>query len=85
MVFISEMSHVLKDEPIHLKRLRNHFETLSGGDFTPDFIPDNLQIIGLLMGHRQLYSTDEFSEYSMDISQGCNEELRIRYVGKTSI
>ena len=68
--------------PLSLKSLRIHFEALAGGDYPEDYVPNNLNVIGLLMGYRRLHYTAEFSEYSMDISQGCNEELRIRYIGE---
>ena len=76
------MSVIDWKRPLNLKALRVHFEALAGADYPMEYVPNNLSLVGLLMGYRRLYHTEEFSEYSMDISQGCNEEIRIRYVGK---
>ena len=67
-------------EPLDLKQVRGYFENAEA-ETALDGIPDNLCIVGIISGYRVVQKNSDFKEIYFDVSQGHDDELRLRYIG----
>ena len=67
-------------EPLDLKQVPGYFENFEV-ETAFDAIPDNLCIVGIISGYRVVQKNSDFKEIYFDVSQGHDDELRLRYIG----
>ena len=66
--------------PFCMSEARLHFESKDGQYSEADF-PQHFTIVGLISGHRRVQLDPDLTQVYLELTQGMNEEFRLRYEG----
>ena len=66
--------------PLCLSDARRYFER-SEGLFLESDLPPNLSIVGVISGYRRQQWDPDFTQVTLEVTQGLNEEFRFSYEG----
>ena len=72
--------------PLCLTTARKYFErNFCGEDFYDTDVPASSYLMGVVTGYRLVRTDYDSTHVCLDLSQGSNEEFRLRYVGEFSV